>query len=57
MSVIVSGGALQGLPLGEHRRFEDGTPLASLYLSILQQYGVSQDRFGDDGTEPLLASS
>ena len=42
-----AGGHLQG---GTHMVWEDSPPIANLFISILDMYGVSVDSFGDDGT-------
>ena len=46
LPILVAGGGLRG---GSHYRFErngrDGRPLSDLFVTILQQLGVEQDRF------------
>lgn len=38
---------------GRHIMFRGGRPISSLYLWMLQGFGVDADRFGADGREPL----
>ncbi len=51
-TLVAGGGA--GIPLGEHIVLPDHTPLANLWLTLLQGSGVSVDRHGDS-TGPLGA--
>lgn len=54
LDVILAGGGLGGL--GEHRRMEDGRPLADLWLGLLRQIGAEVDRFGYDGEDAISLS-
>lgn len=38
---------------GRHLAYETGTPLARLYVSLLQALGLPDTRFGEDGDGPL----
>ncbi len=55
LPVVIAGGGGGTIRQGEHRRFTSGTPLANLFLAILQGLGAPQARFGDDGTTPLAS--
>ena len=51
LPILVAGGAATGLTGGRHIRYENGTPLANLHLTLLDRVGVRLDAFGDsDGT-------
>jgi hypothetical protein len=53
LPVLLAGGDNLGIKGGEHLRF-DKTPIASLFLSLIQTMGAtSVTKFGDDGTTPL----
>ena len=43
----VAGGASCGVRGGRHVRFDKGTPLANLHLTLLDRVGVRLDSFGD----------
>ena len=47
LPILVAGGAACGLQGGRHIRYETGTPLANLHLTLLDRVGVRLDRFGD----------
>ena len=47
LPILVAGGAATGLRGGQHIRYEDGTPLANLHLTLLDRAGVHLDSFGD----------
>lgn len=51
--LLLAGRAGGQLATGQHLRFEDGTPLANLYLTLLNMMGVPAERFGDDGEAML----
>ncbi len=44
--LLIGGGAgqLQG---GNHLRYKEGTPVANMYLTILDKLGIQTDKFGD----------
>ena len=44
--LLIGGGAgqLQG---GNHLRYKEGTPVANMYLTILDKLGIQADKFGD----------
>jgi hypothetical protein len=47
LPVLVAGGAATGLKGGRHIRYEKGTNLANLHLTLLDRVGVHLDSFGD----------
>jgi len=47
LPILVAGGAACGIKGGQHIRYEDGTPLANLHLTLLDLAGVHMDSFGD----------
>ena len=57
LPILVAGGAATGLKGGRHIRYENGTSLGNLHLTLLDRVGVRLDTFGDsDGTvEDLFA--
>lgn len=53
MPLLLAGRAGGQLATGQHLRFPDGTPLANLYLTLLDMMGAPQETFGDDGVALL----
>jgi hypothetical protein len=47
LPILVAGGAAGGMKGGRHLRFGKATPLANLYLAMLDKVGVRLDRFAD----------
>jgi uncharacterized protein DUF1552 len=47
LPILVAGGAATGLRGGRHIKYEKGTPLANLHLTLLDRVGVRLDSFGD----------
>jgi hypothetical protein len=47
LPILVAGGAACGMKGGHHIRYETGTPLANLHLTLLDRVGVRLDKFGD----------
>jgi hypothetical protein len=47
LPVLVAGGSACGLKGGRHIKYEKGTPLANLHLTLLDRIGVQMDSFGD----------
>jgi hypothetical protein len=47
LPIIVAGGASTGLKGGQHIKYDKGTPLANLHLTLLDRVGVRLDSFGD----------
>jgi hypothetical protein len=47
LPILVAGGAASGMKGGRHIQYEEGTPLANLHLTLLDQVGVHLDSFGD----------
>ena len=51
---IVLGGGLGGtLPTGQHIKVPDKTPLANLFITLLNNMGVATSSFGLNSTGPL----
>lgn len=53
MPVILAGGGRGCVNTGQHLRMSTRTPLANLFLGMLDQFGAPQSTFGMDGTEIL----
>lgn len=47
LPILVAGGAATGIKGGRHIKYEKGTPLANLHLTLLDRVGVRLDSFGD----------
>ena len=47
LPVLVAGGSACGVKGGRHVKYEQGTPLANLHLTLLHRVGVYLDSFGD----------
>ena len=47
LPILVAGGAACGMKGGRHIRFNKATPLANLYLTLLDKVGVKIDKFAD----------
>jgi len=47
LPILVAGGAATGMKGGRHIKYENGTPLANLHLTLLERAGVHLDSFGD----------
>jgi hypothetical protein len=47
LPVLLAGGGNGALTPGRHVRYERGTPLSNLFVSMLQTAGIETDRFGD----------
>jgi hypothetical protein len=47
LPILVAGGSGTGLKGGRHIRYEKGTPLANLHLTLLDRVGVHLDSFVD----------
>src|SRR5687768_1022471 len=47
LPILVAGGGATGLRGGRHIKYEKGTPLANLHLTLLDRVGVRLDSFGD----------
>ena len=47
LPILVAGGAATGLRGGRHIKYDQGTPLANLHLTLLERVGVHLDSFGD----------
>ncbi len=57
LPIIIAGKAGGTLAPGRHIRYHFETPMANLYLSMLDQLGIRKDRFGDStGRLPGLFS-
>ncbi len=53
LPVILAGRGGTTFNTGRHLRFEREQPLANLFVSILQTFGLPDTTFGDNGTGPL----
>ena len=51
LPMLVAGGAATGLKGSRHIRYEKGTDLANLHLTLLDRVGVHLDSFGDSTGE------
>jgi hypothetical protein len=47
LPILVAGGAATGLRGGQHIKYDKGTPLANLHLTLLDRVGVRLDSFAD----------
>jgi hypothetical protein len=47
LPIVLAGGGGGKLKLGQNLAFEKETPLANLYLTMLQTLGINQESFGD----------
>ena len=47
LPVLLIGGASGQLKGGRHLKYAAHTPMANLFLSVLDKFGVRQDKFGD----------
>ena len=47
LPILVAGGAATGMKGGRHIRYEQGTSLGNLHLTLLDRVGVHLDTFGD----------
>jgi hypothetical protein len=47
LPVLLAGGGNGGVKPGRHVKFEKDTPMANLFLSVLDRVGVNDERFGD----------
>ena len=47
LPIVMAGKAGGAIKPGRHIRYHFETPMSNLYLSMLDQMGVSQERFGD----------
>ena len=47
LPILVAGGAATGMKGGQHIRYDEGTSLGNLHLTLLDRVGVHLDTFGD----------
>jgi hypothetical protein len=47
LPILLMGGANGLIEGGRHLKFEDHTPLANLYLSLLDKFGIHRESFGN----------
>ncbi|MGZ5141563.1 MAG: hypothetical protein ACXWCX_27520 [Burkholderiales bacterium] len=47
LPILIAGGAATGLNGGRHIKYEKGTNLANLHLTLLDRVGIRLDSFGD----------
>ncbi len=50
--IVIAGGTKAGLKTGTHETYDEGTPLCSLWLGMLEKAGVKTKELGD-ATTPL----
>lgn len=53
LPVLVAGGGAGAFRSGRHIVYPNQTPIANLYISIMQAMGLTQNTFGLDGDGPL----
>lgn len=53
LPVLVGGKLGNTITSGRHLKVPDQTPLANLFISVANAFGVEDTTFGDDGTGPL----
>jgi hypothetical protein len=53
LPVLLAGKAGGALTPGRHVKYADAPPLANLFVSLGNAFGVAMNSFGDDGTGPL----
>lgn len=55
LPIVVVGGAAAGIKGGRHVRYPKGTPLANLWVALLEKMGVAPEQLGDStGALPHL---
>jgi hypothetical protein len=47
LPLLLAGGGNGAVKPGRHVKYEQDTPMANLFLSLLDQVGIKQERFGD----------
>ena len=47
LPVVLVAGGVAGIRGGGHIRFPQNTPMANLYLTLLEKLGMEVDQFGD----------
>ncbi|NND99730.1 MAG: DUF1552 domain-containing protein [Pirellulaceae bacterium] len=47
LPILVAGGAAGNMRGGVHKRYDKGTPMANLHLTLLNKVGVEMDSFAD----------
>ncbi|MEZ4219953.1 MAG: DUF1552 domain-containing protein [Polyangiaceae bacterium] len=53
LPVLLAGGLGGALPTGQHLKFADKTPLANLFVTLLNQMGIATGSFGQNSTGAL----
>ena len=53
LPVLLAGKLGGALSPGRHVKYAGEPPLANLFVSIANAFGIATDTFGDDGTGPL----
>lgn len=53
LPVLLAGRCGGAFSPGRHIVYPDPTPIANLYIALMQAMGLSQSTFGEDGTMPL----
>jgi hypothetical protein len=52
LPIVLAGGGGGRIDSGQHRMYTEDTPLANLYVSMLEAFGTPVERFADS-TGPL----
>ena len=53
LPVLLAGGLRGAINTGRHVKYSGSPPLANLFITLFQQFGVQTTTFGDKGTGPL----
>jgi hypothetical protein len=56
LPILLAGGGAAQIKGGRHIRYQKDTPLANLYLTLLDKLGIAVDSFGDSTGELNLLS-
>jgi len=54
LPVLLVAGAQTGIEGNRHVKYPDDTPMANLYLTLLDRLGVAVERFGDSTGQVAL---
>jgi len=55
LPILLMGGANGGVQTGRHIAMNEDTPVANLFLSMMDRMGVDQDKFGDSSGKLEIA--
>jgi hypothetical protein len=53
MPVLLAGGLGGMITPGRHVKYDGGPPMANLFISLMNGFGIAAKSFGDNGTGPL----